>query len=104
MAESRQNGVETARSYADSVRGAFSAMGVYGGVQAVQILAGMIRGKSAALLLGVGGMGVASLYASAAAVVQQIAVAGLNLAVVRRFPACLTTKSLAGWRRRSVGG
>lgn len=85
MAESRQNGVETARSYADSVRGAFSAMGVYGGVQAVQILAGMIRGKSAALLLGVGGMGVASLYASAAAVVQQIAVAGLNLAVVREI-------------------
>ena len=85
MAESRQNGVETGRSYADSVRGAFSAMGVYGGVQAVQILAGMIRGKFAALLLGVGGMGVASLYASAAAVVQQIAVAGLNLAVVREI-------------------
>ncbi|MDE6524163.1 MAG: oligosaccharide flippase family protein, partial [Paramuribaculum sp.] len=45
----------------------------------------MIRGKFAALLLGVGGMGVASLYASAAAVVQQIAVAGLNLAVVREI-------------------
>lgn len=85
MAESKQEEIEATRSSADGVRGAFSAMGVYGGVQAVQILAGLIRGKVSALLLGVGGTGISSLYASAAAVVQQIAVAGLNLAVVKEI-------------------
>lgn len=85
MEQPRQQEIQPHKS--DGIRTAFGAMGVYGGVQAVQILAGLIRGKVSAVFLGAFGMGVSSLYSSAVAVVQQIAVAGINLAVVKEVAA-----------------
>ena len=46
MEHPRQQEIQPHKS--DGIRTAFGAMGVYGGVQAVQILAGLIRGKVSA--------------------------------------------------------
>lgn len=59
----------------------------FGGVQIVNILANLVRGKFAALLLGPAGMGISSLYNNAAVTLQQFAGLGLNLSLVKEVAA-----------------
>lgn len=56
---------------------------VFGGVQVVQILLNLVRGKFVALFLGPAGMGVNSLFNSASLSLQRFCSLGLNLAIVR---------------------
>lgn len=55
----------------------------FGGVQIISILANLVRGKFAALLLGPAGMGMSSLFNNAATTIQQLAGLGLNLSLVK---------------------
>lgn len=58
-----------------------------GGVQIFNILVALVRGKFIAVLLGPEGIGVASLYTSATATVQQFAALGLNTTLVKEVAA-----------------
>lgn len=67
----------------NSYRSILKGTTIFGGVQMFQILVNLVRGKFVAILLGPLGMGVSSLYSSAAVTIQQFASLGLNLAIVR---------------------
>lgn len=71
----------------NSYRNILKGTSVFGGVQVFQILLALVRGKFVALLLGPAGMGVASLYTTAANTLQQFASLGLNLAIVKEVAA-----------------
>lgn len=56
---------------------------IFGGVQVINVLIGLVRGKLVALFLGVAGLGVVSLFTATCSTIQQFASLGLNLASVR---------------------
>lgn len=62
-------------------------MSAFGGVQALNILVSLIRGKFVALFLGPEGMGVSSLFVSAQHILQQFAGLGVNLSAVKETAA-----------------
>lgn len=69
----------------NTYRGILRNMSVFGGVQIFQIVAGLLRGKIAAIFLGPAGMGVASLFTSSATTLQQLSSLGLGQSIVREI-------------------
>ena len=67
----------------NTYRSILKGTSLLGGVQMFQILLTLVRGKFVAMLLGPDGMGLNSLFQSAANTVNQTASLGLNLAIVR---------------------
>lgn len=59
----------------------------FGGVQIFSILANIVRGKFAAILLGPAGMGASSLFNNVATSLQQLAGLGLNMSMVKEVAA-----------------
>lgn len=66
-----------------SYRGIFKATSLFGGVQAYQILIGVIKSKFVAILLGPEGMGIQGLYQSAIQLIQSFSSLGLSRSAVR---------------------
>ena len=56
---------------------------LFGGVQVIQILSTIIRGKLVALLLGATGMGINTIYNSVVTLIVQLSSFGLNFSAVR---------------------
>lgn len=56
---------------------------IFGGVQILNLLIGLVRGKMVALFLGAAGLGIVSLFTVTCSTIQQFASLGLNLASVR---------------------
>lgn len=71
----------------NSYKSILKGTSVFGGVQVFQILINLVRGKFVAILLGPEGMGISSLYTTAATTLQQTASLGLNLAIVKEVAA-----------------
>lgn len=80
-ASSKNKGGE--QGYRSILRGSSA----FGGVQLLQILVSLVRGKLVALFLGPGGMGIVGLFTAAINTVQRLASLGLNLAVVKEVGA-----------------
>ena len=66
-----------------SYRSIFKATSLFGGVQAYQILIGVIKSKFVAILLGPEGMGIQGLYQSAIQLIQSFSSLGLSQSAVR---------------------
>lgn len=66
-----------------SYRSIFKATSLFGGVQAYQILIGVIKSKFVAILLGPAGMGIQGLYQSAIQLMQSFSSLGLSQSAVR---------------------
>ena len=66
-----------------SYRSIFKATSLFGGVQAYQILIGVIRSKIIAVLLGPAGMGVLQLFNSSTELIKQVSSFGLSQSAVR---------------------
>lgn len=71
----------------NSYRGILRGTSIFGSVQLFQMVMGVVKMKLVALFLGAAGMGVASLYTSAAAMFQKFGSLGLNLAVTKEISA-----------------
>ncbi len=71
----------------NSYRNILRRLSAFGGVQVFNVLLALARGKLVALLLGPVGMGISSLYTSAATSLQQLGLLGVNLAVVKEAAA-----------------
>lgn len=67
----------------NSYKGILRNMSVFGGVQAMQIIAGLLRGKIAAIFLGPTGMGIAALFTASSTTLQQLSSLGLGQSIVR---------------------
>lgn len=72
--------IETNQS---SYRSIFKATSLFGGVQVYQILIQIVKSKFVAVLLGPTGLGIAGLYSSGLALIQQITSMGLSNSAVR---------------------
>ena len=70
-------------SKTSSYRSIFKATSLFGGVQAYQILIGIIKSKFVAILLGPTGMGIQGLYQSAIQLIQNFSSLGLSQSAVR---------------------
>lgn len=57
--------------------------GVFGGVQGLNVLVGLVRNKFIALLLGPGGMGLASLFNTTVSLISQSTILGLPVSAVK---------------------
>lgn len=79
MSEEKQIIVEQESSY----RSIFKATSLFGGLQAYQILIGVIKTKLVSILLGPAGVGIDGLYKSAIDLIQQVAGMGLSSSAVR---------------------
>lgn len=71
----------------NSYRNILKGASIFGGVQVLQILISLIRGKFVAIFLGPAGMGMSALFNSTADVVRQFSSLGLNLAIVKEVAA-----------------
>lgn len=67
----------------NSYRSILRRVSSYGGIQILNILIALIRGKFIALFLGPEGMGISSLLVSSTASIQQVGTLGLNQALVK---------------------
>lgn len=67
----------------NSYRSIMKGASVFGGVQVVQVLLNLVRGKFVAMFLGPDGMGISSLFSSSSLTLQKISSLGLNLALVK---------------------
>ena len=76
-----------ARASDQGYRGILRGSGAFGGVQLLQVLVALVRGKLVAIFLGPAGMGIVQLYMSATGTVQRLASLGLNLSVVKEVAA-----------------
>lgn len=72
-------------SQENSYKSIFKGTAIFGGTQFFQILINLVRGKFIAILLGTVGMGINSLFYSAVMPIQQLAVFGMNLPLVKEI-------------------
>lgn len=84
-------------------RSIFKGTSIFGGVQALQILVNLVRGKFVAMFLGPAGMGVNALFASSQTTLTQLSTCGMNLSMVQEIASnkdkaddCLAAET-AGW-------
>jgi len=68
---------------ANSYRKIFKATSLFGGVQIIQVLLNLVRGKVIAVLLGAAGVGLNSLFISSVSLINNISGLGLNFTAVR---------------------
>lgn len=61
----------------------FKATSLFGGVQIIQVILNLLRGKVIALLLGASGMGINSLFVSSVTIISNVTGLGLNFSSVR---------------------
>lgn len=73
----------TGKENANSYRSILKGTSMLGGVQVLQVLISLIRGKFVALFLGPDGMGINSLFNSSSMTISQVANLGLNMAIVK---------------------
>jgi len=66
-----------------SYKNIFKATSLFGGVQVIQVILNLIRGKVIAVLLGASGMGINSLFVSSISMISNISGLGLNFSAVR---------------------
>jgi PST family polysaccharide transporter len=78
-----------------SYRQIFKATALVGGVQVFNVLAGIVRTKVLASLLGPGGMGLVGMYQSATAVVGTVAGMGITQSGVRQIAEAAATEDQA---------
>ena len=71
----------------NSYKGILRNMSVFGGVQVLQIVAGLLRGKIAAIFLGPAGMGISALFTASSTTLQQLSSLGLQQSIVRETAA-----------------
>lgn len=71
----------------NSYRSILKGTSIFGGVQIIQILINLIRGKFVAMFLGPEGMGISSMFTSASNTIQRFSSLGLNLAIVKEVAA-----------------
>lgn len=71
----------------NSYRSILKGTSLFGGVQVLQILINLVRGKFVAMFLGPEGQGIASLFTSSSTTIQRFSSLGLNLAVVKEVAA-----------------
>jgi O-antigen/teichoic acid export membrane protein len=71
----------------NSYRSILKGTSLFGGVQVLQILINLVRGKFVAMFLGPEGMGIASLFTTSSNTIQRFASLGLNLAIVKEVAA-----------------
>ena len=69
----------------DSYAHVLKYTGIFGGVQGLSILVGLVRNKLVALLLGPGGMGLVSLFNSAISFISQATNLGISFSAVRHI-------------------
>lgn len=67
----------------NSYRSILKGTSLLGGVQVLQILVNLVRGKFVAMFLGPEGMGISSLFTSSCNTLTQFSSVGLNLAIVK---------------------
>lgn len=77
-----------------SYRHIFKATGLFGGVQVLQILANLVRGKFVAILLGPAGMGITNLFLSSTTMISNITGLGLNFSAVRDISIAAETNDI----------
>lgn len=70
---------ESENSYKSILKGTSA----FGGVQLLQVLINLVRGKFVAMFLGPEGMGIASLFTGSSNTIQRFSSLGLNLAIVK---------------------
>lgn len=69
----------------NSERSILKGISIFGGVQIIQMLVSLIRGKFVAMILGPEGMGINTLFNSAQTTIQVFGSLGLNLAIVKEI-------------------
>lgn len=69
----------------NSYKGILKGTALFGGVQVVNVLVNIVRGKLVAVILGPDGMGISSLLGSASATIQQFFSLGLNTTAMREI-------------------
>ncbi len=69
----------------NSYKSIIKGTSIFGGVQILNILISLVRGKFVAMLLGPEGMGISALFTNSANSIQRLASLGLNLAIVKRW-------------------
>lgn len=67
----------------NTFRNAFKALSLFGGVQIINVIVGLLRAKAAAILLGPWGFGISSLLTSSVTIICSISSLGLNYSAVR---------------------
>lgn len=72
------SGISRKNSYRNIVKGT----SIFGSVQVLQVLIGLLRGKFTAIFLGPAGMGISSLFFSALSTLTQFSQLGLNMSIV----------------------
>lgn len=71
----------------NSYRSILKGTSFFGGVQVLQILITLVRGKFVAMFLGPEGMGISSLFTTSSNTLQRFSSLGLNLAIVKEVAA-----------------
>ena len=71
----------------NSYKSIIKGTSIFGGVQILNILISLVRGKFVAMLLGPEGMGISALFTNSANSIQRLASLGLNLAIVKEVAA-----------------
>lgn len=84
---SQQSEIKPESSNENSYRSILKGTSLLGGVQILQILVNLVRGKFVAIFLGPDGMGVSSLFASSSNTINQISSLGLNMAIIKEVAA-----------------
>lgn len=79
----------------NSYRSILKGMGMFGSVQAFNILINLVRGKMVAMLLGPEGMGISSLLTAASSTLQQFSGLGLNLSIVKEVASAKESEEAA---------
>lgn len=67
----------------NSHKSILKGISAFGGVQMIQIVVSLLRGKIVSVILGATGMGISALFNSSALTIQQLSSLGLNLAFVK---------------------
>lgn len=83
----QENDIKENTGNENSYRSILKGTSLMGGVQVLQILVNLVRGKFVALFLGPDGMGISSLFASSSNTITQLSSLGLNMAVVKETAA-----------------
>lgn len=72
----------------------FKGIAVFGGVQFIQILVRIVRGKLASILIGAKGMGLTSIYTSSVSLIVSVAGLGMSSSGVRDISEASTIKDI----------
>ena len=74
-----------AKEHDESYSHVLKYTGVFGGVQGLNVIMGLVRNKCVALLLGPGGMGLVSLFNTTISLISQATHLGISFSAVRHI-------------------